>query len=118
MNMNEPPSLLRNDVTGGGHWLKVQLVGVEVEPQRDRRARHRPLRRPQQAQEVLGAVELLLGQRSPPALRARRRDHGGPEIRWPNGATEKMPNVDADQLVVIREGARHRPSSEVWMKPL
>jgi hypothetical protein len=29
MNMNEPPSLLRNDVSGGGHWLKVLLVGVK-----------------------------------------------------------------------------------------
>ena len=29
MNMNEPPSLLRNDVTGSGHWLKVLLVGVK-----------------------------------------------------------------------------------------
>ena len=28
-NMNEPPSLLRNDVTGGGHWLKVLLQGVK-----------------------------------------------------------------------------------------
>ena len=28
MNMNEPPSLLRNDVSGSGHWLKVLLVGV------------------------------------------------------------------------------------------
>ena len=27
-NMNEPPSLLRNDLSGGGHWLKVLLVGV------------------------------------------------------------------------------------------
>ena len=27
MNMNEPPSLLRNDVTGKGHWLKVRLDG-------------------------------------------------------------------------------------------
>ena len=27
--MNEPPSLLRNDVTGNGHWLKVKLVGVK-----------------------------------------------------------------------------------------
>ncbi len=26
-------------------------------------------------------------------------------IRWPNGATETIPAVDADQLVVIREGA-------------
>ena len=29
MNVNEPPSLLRNDVTGKGHWLKVKLVGVK-----------------------------------------------------------------------------------------
>ena len=28
MNMNEPPSLLRNDVSSGGHWLKVLLAGV------------------------------------------------------------------------------------------
>src|SRR5437588_437126 len=28
MNINEPPSLLRNDVRGGGHWLKVKLVGT------------------------------------------------------------------------------------------
>ena len=26
-------------------------------------------------------------------------------IRWPNGVTEKIPDVEADQLVVIREGA-------------
>ena len=26
-------------------------------------------------------------------------------IRWPNGATEQVPNLDANQLVVIREGA-------------
>jgi hypothetical protein len=26
-------------------------------------------------------------------------------IRWPNGTIEKIPRVDADQLVVIREGA-------------
>src|SRR5213078_2786671 len=28
-NMNEPPSLLRNDVAGTGHWLKVLLLGVK-----------------------------------------------------------------------------------------
>ena len=26
-------------------------------------------------------------------------------IRWPNGATEQVPGVDANQLVVIRESA-------------
>jgi hypothetical protein len=29
MNMNEPPSLLRNDMNGSSHWLKVLLVSVE-----------------------------------------------------------------------------------------
>src|SRR5262249_40312419 len=29
MNMNEPPSLLRNDVTSKDHWLKVLLEGVQ-----------------------------------------------------------------------------------------
>ena len=29
MNMNEPPSLLRNDLSGDNHWLKVRLVGVK-----------------------------------------------------------------------------------------
>ena len=29
INLNEPPSLLRNDVSGQGHWLKVLLEGVK-----------------------------------------------------------------------------------------
>ena len=29
VNLNEPPSLLRNDVSGDGHWLKVKLTGVK-----------------------------------------------------------------------------------------
>ena len=59
-----------------------------------------------QAQEVTGAIELLLRERSPPALRSGRPPSAADlTIRWPNGATEKIPNVEADQLVVIREGS-------------
>ncbi len=32
MNMHEPPSLLRNDVSGGNHWLKVLLTGTTSNP--------------------------------------------------------------------------------------
>jgi hypothetical protein len=28
VNMNEPPSLLRNDIRGTNHWVKVKLVGT------------------------------------------------------------------------------------------
>ena len=29
VNLNEPPSLLRNDVTGSNSWLKVKLIGTK-----------------------------------------------------------------------------------------
>src|SRR5205807_7319253 len=29
VNLNEPPSLLRNDLSGNAHWLKVKLIGVK-----------------------------------------------------------------------------------------
>src|SRR5229473_8578582 len=29
VNLNEPPSLLRNDLSGGNHWIKVRLVGTK-----------------------------------------------------------------------------------------
>ena len=29
MNVNEPPSLLRNDAPSGNHWIKVRLEGTK-----------------------------------------------------------------------------------------
>src|SRR5262249_19192930 len=105
MNINEPPSLLRNDTSGTHHWLKVLLVGVEsncsaigatvVVTYGDRR----------QAQAVLAQSSYL-------SVNDRRLHFGlgaetkaRIEIRWPNGLQEKIENVAADQLVVVREGA-------------
>jgi len=104
MNMNEPPSLLRNDVTGGGHWLKVLLVGVKS----NRSAiGARVLVRyggRTQAQEVSAQSSFY-------SANDRRLHFGlGPAtaadltIVWPSGATEKIGSVDADHLVVVREG--------------
>ena len=104
-NMNEPPSLLRNDVSGGGHWLKVQLIGVKSNRSAlgtrvtARYGKH------VQAQEVVAQSSFY-------SANDRRLHFGlGPEtivhltIRWTNGAIETLSNVAADQLVVIREGA-------------
>jgi hypothetical protein len=104
-NMNEPPSLLRNDVTGSGHWLKVQLQGVKtnrsaigsrVTARYDGRV---------QAQEVTAQASFY-------SVNDRRLHFGlGPAstadltVRWTNGLVETYPKVTADQLVVIREGA-------------
>jgi enediyne biosynthesis protein E4 len=105
MNMNEPPSLLRNDVSGGHHWLKVLLVGVQTNRSAigSRVIARYGTRR--QAQEVTAQSSFY-------STNDRRLHFGlGNEktadlvIRWTNGATETIPNVAADQLVVIREGA-------------
>ncbi|HYK48276.1 MAG TPA: CRTAC1 family protein, partial [Terriglobales bacterium] len=105
MNMNEPPSLLRNDVSGGHHWLKVLLVGVQSNRSAigSRVVARYGTRR--QAQEVQAQSSFY-------STNDRRLHFGlGKEtsadltIRWTNGATQTIPNVPADQLVVIREGA-------------
>jgi hypothetical protein len=105
MNMNEPPSLLRNDVSSGGHWLKVLLVGVTS----NRSAiGARVIARyggRSQAQEVTAQSSFY-------SVNDRRLHFGlGPAasadlvIRWPNGATETLPGVEANHLVVVREGS-------------
>ena len=76
MNMNEPPSLLRNDVSGSNHWLKVLLIGVDIEPQRDRRAGGRDLRRAQAGAGGAGAVVVSFGQRPAAAFRLGRGADG------------------------------------------
>jgi hypothetical protein len=105
MNMNEPPSLLRNDVTGTGHWLKVLLVGVTSN-------RSAIGARVTARYGKLTQVQDVLAQSSFYSASDRRLHFGlGPEtsadltVRWPNGETEKIGAVDADHLVVIREGA-------------
>ena len=105
VNMNEPPSPLRNDVTGDNHWLKVLLVGSASN------------------RSAIGAQVIATygGRKQAQAVSAQssylsvndRRLHYGLgkaktadlEIRWPNGRVEKIAGVGADQLVVVREGS-------------
>jgi enediyne biosynthesis protein E4 len=105
MNMNEPPSLLRNDVTSGGHWLKVLLVGSKTNHSAIGSRVTVSYGKFRQAQEVLAQSSFY-------SVNDRRLHFGlGPEttadlsIRWTNGAIESMQRVAANQLVVIREGA-------------
>ncbi len=104
MNVNEPPSLLRNDVPGGNHWLKVRLEGSKS----NRSAiGARVLVRyggKVQAQCVTSQTSYLSA--NDPRLHfglgaATRADL---EIRWPAGTSETYPGLAASQLVTIREG--------------
>ena len=105
INLNEPPSLLRNDLSSKGHWLKVLLVGVKSNRSAIGARVTARYGSHHQAQEVLAQSSFY-------SVNDRRLHFGlGAEsvahltVRWTNGDIETVPNVAADQLVVIREGA-------------
>jgi hypothetical protein len=105
INHNEPPSLLRNDVTGNHHSIKIKLIGVKSN--RSAIGARATVRYGDkvQAQEVLSQSSYLSVNDS--------RLHFGLglvtkldiEIRWPLGQVEKLVGVAADQLIYVTEGA-------------
>jgi enediyne biosynthesis protein E4 len=105
VNLNEPPSLLRNDVAGGGHWLKVKLIGVKSN--RSAIGARVTLRYGgrTQAQEVLSQSSFYSANDLRLHFGLGASDTADLAIRWPSGNRESISKVAADQLIVIREGA-------------
>jgi len=105
VNLNEPPSLLRNDNSGRNHWLKVKLIGTHSNRSAiGARVTARYGGRVQ-AQEVLSqssfysANDLRLHFGLGPAETADL------EIRWPDGAKQTLARVKANQILTVREPA-------------
>ena len=104
VNLNEPPSLLRNDVTGNGNWLKVLLVGTKSN-------------RSGIGSKVLAKyggkvqAQAAMAQSNSYSVSDRRLHFGlGPnshadlEVHWTNGLVERFPNIEANRLITITEG--------------
>jgi hypothetical protein len=105
VNLNEAPSLLRNDVSGGGHWLKVKLVGTKSNRSAIGATLIASYGGKKQAQAVLSQASFYSVNdfRLHFGLGAART--ADLEIRWPNGGTERVAGVGCDQLVTVKEGA-------------
>jgi hypothetical protein len=105
MNMNERPSLLRNDYDGGNRWLQLQLVGTASN------------------RAAIGATVIVIagGRRQARAALSQSsyyshddlRLHFGlgsaraaerVEVRWPSGAVEVFSDVASGRVVTLREG--------------
>jgi hypothetical protein len=104
-NMNEPPSLLRNDVDPKQHWIKVKLEGVKSN------------------RSAIGArviahyggkkqAQAVVSQSSYYSCNDPRLHFGlgsvttvDIEVFWPNGLHEIHKSLPANQLVTLREGA-------------
>jgi hypothetical protein len=106
MNMNEPPSLMRNDYRGPNGWIAIELEGVGS------------------SRDGLGSIvrvttgertqaQAALSQASYYSHNDRRlhfglgsRTHADRiEVRWPGGVIDVLRNVEGRRVVKIREGS-------------
>ncbi|MCY4535083.1 MAG: CRTAC1 family protein [Bryobacterales bacterium] len=104
VNLNQPPSLLRNDLGGQANWLKVKLVGVDsnhsaigatvIASYGDRR----------QAQAVLSQSSFHSANDSRLHFGLGDAASADLEVQWPTGKSEAYPAVRANALVRIEEG--------------
>jgi hypothetical protein len=104
VNLNEPPSLLRNDVSLSNHWLKVKLTGTQSNRSAIGSRVTVKTEMATQTQELLSQSSFLscndfrlhfgLGA----ATKAEMR------VRWPNGVWQTIGSVPTNQLLTIKEG--------------
>jgi enediyne biosynthesis protein E4 len=105
VNMNEPPSLLRNDLDGKQNWLKVKLEGVKSN------------------RSAIGArvvahyggktqAQSVLSQSSYYSCNDPRLHFGlgaatvaDLDVFWPSGLKEQYRKIASKQLVTLREGS-------------
>jgi len=104
MNVNEPPTLLRNDAPAENHWIKIRLEGT-----RSNRSAigARVLARyggKVQAQEVVSQTSYLSANDPRLHFGLGAATTVDIEIHWPMGLVEKHAALAAGQLVTIREG--------------
>ncbi len=107
MNMNAPPSLLRNDATSGHHWLTVRLEGTRSNRQGIGATVLVTSGGRTQARAVLSQTSYYSVDDLRPSFglgAATRADRI--EVRWPSGGVDVLAGVAADRIVTIREGAR------------
>ena len=111
MNMNEPPSLLRNDYRGGNNWLMVRLEGTAS----NRSAIGATIVLTSEGVRQARAVLSQSSYYSHDDLRAHfglgdARQVDQLEILWPSGRTETLKDVQAGRVLTVKESPAAGPS--------
>ena len=105
VNLNDTPTLLRNDSPTPGHWLAVRLEGADKRTVTGSRVRvfaagAQQIATLSAAGGYLGSNETVLRF----GLGATRVAHVG--VTWSDGTVTDVGAVDADQLLVVRQHPR------------
>jgi hypothetical protein len=107
LNMNDPPSLLRNDTSSGNNWIKLKLVGTQSNRSaigarvRVTTGKHIQMDEVHSGTSVMSQSDLRLhfglGQASVIDLI---------EVKWPTTQkVEKFTRVETNQILTIKEGS-------------
>ncbi len=108
MNMNEPPSLLRNDVIGDNHWLKILLKGTTSNRSAIGATVIATYGDKKQAKAVLAQSSYLSANDKRLHFGLGSEKTASLEIHWPGGKTETIENVVRQQT--SRDRRRQRNS--------
>jgi len=104
LNRNEAPSLLRNDLKGGNHWLSVRLEGVQSNRSAIGARVTATYGERKQSQVVTAQSSFLSTNDKRLHFGLGASTGASLEIVWPNGQTEKIGSVAADEFVTVKEG--------------
>jgi hypothetical protein len=104
VNLNEPPSLLRNDVSSSRHWLKVKLIGSKSNRSAIGSRVTVAYGGRKQAQEVLSQSSFYSANDPRLHFGLGAETKADITVRWISGRVDQFPGVAAGQVVTIREG--------------
>jgi len=105
MNVNEPPTLLRNDAPRGNHWIKIRLEGTKSNRSAIGARVVVKYGGKVQAQEVLSGCSFFSSNDPRLHFGLGSALTADVEVRWPSGLVERIESAAADQLLTLREGS-------------
>jgi hypothetical protein len=105
VNMNEPPSLLRNDMKQKQNWIKVKLEGVKSNRSAIGARVLAHYGGKVQAQAVLSQSSFYSCNDSRLHFGLGDASSADLDIYWPNGLHEQYKRIPANQLITLREGS-------------
>ena len=108
VNLNETPSLLRNDLKSGHHWLKIKLIGTRSNRSAIGTRVTCFYGNKRQAQEVMAQSSFYSCNDSRLHFGLGTALTVNLEVRWTNGLQQGIRDVKADQILIL-----HEPGEEI-----
>jgi len=115
INLNEPPSLLRNDLTGKTNWIKVKLEGVKSNRSAIGARVVVHYGGKTQAQAVLSQSSFFSCSDSRLHFGLGNSTSADIDVYWPSGLHETFRQIPANRLTTIKEGVGPVPNRG-WAK--